>query len=59
MPRRGKTPLVIRLAIAVAQSGRRVYYGTLADLITSRGQPGRAPQPAPEDAGLPVAPGGR
>jgi hypothetical protein len=37
MPRRGKTPLVIRLAIAVAQSGRRVYYGTLADLITSRG----------------------
>ena len=25
----------ISLAIAAAQSGRRVYYGTLADLITS------------------------
>jgi DNA replication protein DnaC len=31
----GKTHLAIRLAIAAAQSGRRVYYGTLADLITS------------------------
>lgn len=31
----GKTHLAISLAIAVAQSGRRVYYGTLADLITS------------------------
>jgi DNA replication protein DnaC len=27
--------LAISLAIATAQSGRRVYYGTLADLITS------------------------
>jgi hypothetical protein len=27
--------LAISLAIAAAQSGRRVYYGTLADLITS------------------------
>ena len=31
----GKTHLAIGLAIAAAQSGRRVYYGTLADLITS------------------------
>jgi DNA replication protein DnaC len=27
--------LAISLAIAAVQSGRRVYYGTLADLITS------------------------
>ncbi|MEX1103127.1 MAG: IS21-like element helper ATPase IstB, partial [Dehalococcoidia bacterium] len=31
----GKTHLAISLAIAAAQLGRRVYYGTLADLITS------------------------
>ncbi len=31
----GKTHLAIALAISAAQSGRRVYYGTLADLITS------------------------
>jgi DNA replication protein DnaC len=31
----GKTHLAISLAIATAQSGRRVYYGTLADLIHS------------------------
>jgi DNA replication protein DnaC len=31
----GKTHLAISLAIAAAQRGRRVYYGTLADLITS------------------------
>ena len=31
----GKTHLAISLAIAAAQSGRRVYYGTVADLITS------------------------
>ena len=31
----GKTHLAISLAIAAAESGRRVYYGTLADLITS------------------------
>jgi DNA replication protein DnaC len=31
----GKTHLAIGLAIAAAQSGRRVYYGTLAELITS------------------------
>jgi len=31
----GKTHLAISLAIAAAQSGRRVYYGTLAALITS------------------------
>ena len=31
----GKTHLAISLAIAAAQSGRRVYYGTLADLIAS------------------------
>jgi DNA replication protein DnaC len=31
----GKTHLAIGLAIAAAQSGRRVYYGTLADLIHS------------------------
>ena len=27
--------MAISLGIAAAQSGRRVYYGTLADLITS------------------------
>jgi DNA replication protein DnaC len=32
----GKTHLAISLAIAAAQHGRRVYYGTLADLIGSR-----------------------
>jgi DNA replication protein DnaC len=31
----GKTHLAISLAIAAAESGRRVYYATLADLITS------------------------
>ena len=31
----GKTHLAISLAIAAAQSGRRVYYGTLVDLIAS------------------------
>ncbi len=31
----GKTHLAISLAIEAAQSGRRVYYGSLADLITS------------------------
>jgi DNA replication protein DnaC len=31
----GKTHLAISLAIAAAQSGRRVYYGTLIDLINS------------------------
>ncbi|MEX1183335.1 MAG: IS21-like element helper ATPase IstB [Gemmatimonadota bacterium] len=31
----GKTHLAIGLAISAAQMGRRVYYGTLADLITS------------------------
>jgi DNA replication protein DnaC len=31
----GKSHLAISLAIAAAQSGRRVYYGSLADLITS------------------------
>jgi DNA replication protein DnaC len=31
----GKTHLAISLAIAAAQNGRRVYYGTLAELIAS------------------------
>ena len=31
----GKSHLAISLAIASARSGRRVYYGTLVDLITS------------------------
>jgi DNA replication protein DnaC len=31
----GKTHLAISLAIAAAQNGRRVYYGTLAELIRS------------------------
>jgi DNA replication protein DnaC len=31
----GKTHLAIGLAIATAESGRRVYYGTLGELITS------------------------
>ena len=43
----GKTHLAISLAIAAAQRGRRVYYGTLIDLITSLEQAqaaGRLPQ---------------
>ena len=35
LPGVGKTHLAISLAIAAAQFGRKVYYGTLADLITS------------------------
>jgi DNA replication protein DnaC len=31
----GKTHLAVSLAIAAAQHGRRVYYSTLADLVTS------------------------
>ena len=31
----GKTHLAISLAIAAAQRGRRVYYGTLAEIVTS------------------------
>ena len=31
----GKTHIAISLAIAAAESGRRVYYGTLADLVDS------------------------
>ncbi|NIN69584.1 MAG: ATP-binding protein, partial [Anaerolineae bacterium] len=31
----GKTHLAISLAIAAAQYGRRVYYSTLADLVSS------------------------
>ena len=31
----GKTHLAISLAVEAAEKGRRVYYGTLADLITS------------------------
>ena len=35
----GKTHLTISLAIAAAQSSRRLYYHTLADLITPNHQP--------------------
>ncbi len=31
----GKTHLALSLAVAAAQSGRRIYYGSLADLIVS------------------------
>ena len=31
----GKTHLAISLAVATAERGRRIYYGALADLITS------------------------
>ena len=31
----GKTHLALSLAVAAAQSGRRIYYGSLADLIAS------------------------
>ena len=34
-PGAGKTHLAISLVIAAAESGRRVYYGTLASLIKS------------------------
>jgi DNA replication protein DnaC len=43
----GKTHLAISLAIAAAESGRRVYYGTLGDLIASLEEAqtaGRLPQ---------------
>ena len=43
----GKTHLAISLAVAAAESGRRVYYGTLADLIQSLEEAqasGRLPQ---------------
>jgi DNA replication protein DnaC len=36
-PGAGKTHLAISLAVAAAQSGRRTYYGSLADLIQSQG----------------------
>jgi IstB-like ATP binding protein len=46
----GKTHLAISLAIAAAQSGRRVYYGTLADLITSlERSAGRGPSAGPSE----------
>ena len=35
LPGVGKTHLAISLAVAAAESGRRVYYGTLADLVES------------------------
>ena len=35
----GKTHLAISLAVATAEHGRRVYYGALADLITSLEEP--------------------
>ena len=59
----GKTHLAISLAIAAAQSGRRVYYGALADLITSleeaktTGQLGAGTPP--QDPHLSFAPGHR
>ncbi len=31
----GKTHLALSLAVATAQSGRRIYYGSLGDLVTS------------------------
>ena len=35
----GKTHLAISLAVAAAESGRRIYFGTLADLIDSSRTP--------------------
>lgn len=58
----GKTHLAISLAIATAQSGRKVYYGTLTDLIDSleEAQAARgAPQPPPQGPDPPGAPGRR
>ena len=57
----GKTHLAISLAIAAAQSGRRVYYGALADLITSL-EEAKTHRPAgtpPQDPHLSFAPGHR
>src|SRR3954471_16976381 len=53
----GKTHLAISLAIAAAQSGRRVYYGSLADLITSleEAQAARTAPGAAEGADAPGA----
>ena len=42
----GKTHLAISLTIAAAQKGRRVYYGTRAEPITSL-EEARAPAPSP------------
>jgi IstB-like ATP binding protein len=42
----GQTHVAISLAIAAAQSGRRVHYGTLADLITTLDS---GPQPGSRD----------
>ena len=57
----GKTHLAISLAIAAAEAGRRVYYGTLAGLILvpHRGQGGRQPVPAAARADAPGPAGGR
>ena len=57
----GKTHLAISLAIEAAEKGRRVYYGTLADLITSvrGGASGRSPAAAAQGAHAPGAVGRR
>lgn len=57
----GKTHLALSLAVAAAQSGRRIYYGSLADLIASLEEAQTAGRLAhrPQDAHASVVVGGR
>jgi DNA replication protein DnaC len=57
----GKTHLAIGLAIAAAQSGRRVYYGTLSDLNISleEAQAAGRPQQRLKSTHPPIAARGR
>ena len=57
----GKTHLALSLAIAAAQHGRRVYYATLSDLITSleEAQAAGHPRTPAQDPHAPGGPGRR
>ena len=56
----GKTHLAISLAVAAAESGRRIYFGTLSDLIDSleEAHGGGPAEAAAQDADAP-RPAGR
>ena len=53
----GKTHLAISLAITAAESGRKIYFGTLTDLVTSleEAKGRRQARPPPEDPHPPGA----
>ena len=57
----GKTHIAISLAVAAAESGRRVCYGTLASLnrVAHGGQDGRQPGPPAQGPDAPRTPRGR